>query len=325
MSYLLSLKELVNTLYWARDLLVEMFEKRKSFAYKYDDAAEIMGEDKLEILINKQLLRRNGPYVEIDDQFQQFFEQVLEVNEEINTSYINENIQQVKQHIVYYLQENNEHRRYSYLKQVKGALRKIGRITLRNVIDLNRPPQDESLYPGQATTGLCPPIEFDGTPIYRDGTEVPAVEVARRREIYWQPYHDALTAEIARVKARHGYALLFDCHSIASRVPRLFPGLLPDLNLGTVHGTSCAQGLEEAIVKVMRESDFTHVLNGRFVGGHITRHFGKPQADVHAVQMEKGQDSHLMDDGSNRLDPAKVAKLKPVLRRIAEAMLAWRP
>jgi len=138
MSYLLSLKELVNTLYWARDLLVEMFEKRKSFAYKYDDAAEIMGEDKLEILINKQLLRRNGPYVEIDDQFQQFFEQVLEVNEEINTSYINENIQQVKQHIVYYLQENNEHRRYSYLKQVKGALRKIGRITLRNVIDLNR-------------------------------------------------------------------------------------------------------------------------------------------------------------------------------------------
>jgi len=138
MSYLLSLKELVNTLYWARDLLVEMFEKRKSFAYKYNDAAEIMGEDKLEILINKQLLRRNGPYVEIDDQFQQFFEQVLEVNEEINTSYINENIQQVKQHIVYYLQENNEHRRYSYLKQVKGALRKIGRITLRNVIDLNR-------------------------------------------------------------------------------------------------------------------------------------------------------------------------------------------
>ncbi|MDF2381177.1 hypothetical protein JMG10_06860 [Nostoc ellipsosporum NOK] len=138
MSYLLSLKELVNTLYWARDLLVEMFEKRKSFAYKYDDAAAIMGEDKLEILISKQLLRRNGPYVEIDDQFQQFFEQVLEVNEEINTSYINENIQQVKQHIIYYLQENNEHRRYSYLKQVKSSLRKIGRITLRNVIDLNR-------------------------------------------------------------------------------------------------------------------------------------------------------------------------------------------
>lgn len=195
----------------------------------------------------------------------------------------------------------------------------------RYVIDLNRPPQDESLYPGQATTGLCPSIEFDGTPIYRDGASVPEDEVARRREIYWQPYQDALGAEIARVKARHGYALLFDCHSIASTVPRLFPGLLPDLNLGTVHGTSCASGLEEAIAQVMRDSDLTYVVNGRFVGGHITRHFGKPNENVHAVQMEKGQDCHLMADGSNRLDPQKVAKLKPVLRRIAEAMLAWRP
>jgi len=138
MSYILSLKELINTLGWAKELLVEMFEKRKSFMYKYDDAAELMAEDKIEILISKHILRRNGPFVEIDDQFQQFFEQVLEVNEEINTSYINENIQQVKQYINYYLQENNEHRRYGYLKQVKASLRKIGRVTLRNVIDLNR-------------------------------------------------------------------------------------------------------------------------------------------------------------------------------------------
>ena len=195
----------------------------------------------------------------------------------------------------------------------------------RYVIDLNRPPQDESLYPGQATTGLCPPIEFDGTPIYRDGKGVAAEEVARRRETYWQPYHDRLAAEIARVKQLHGYALLFDCHSIASRVPRLFPGQLPDLNLGTVHGTSSAPQLEAAITGVMRKSGFTQVVNGRFVGGQITRHFGRPSDHVHAVQMEKGQDCHLMDDGSNRLDPAKVARLKPVLRQIAEAMLAWRP
>ena len=138
MSYIISLKELINTLGWAKELLVEMFEKRKSFMYKYDDAAEVLAEDKIEVLISKHILRRNGPYIEIDDQFQQFFEQVLEVNEEINTSYINENIQQVKQHINFYLQENNEHRRYSYLKQIKASLRKIGRITLRNVIDLNR-------------------------------------------------------------------------------------------------------------------------------------------------------------------------------------------
>lgn len=195
----------------------------------------------------------------------------------------------------------------------------------RYVIDLNRPPQDESLYPGQATTGLCPPIEFDGTPIYQDGKEVSVDEVARRRGAYWQPYHDRLAAEIARVKKLNGYALLFDCHSIASRMPRLFPGTLPDLNLGTVNGASCAGGLQTAIAGVMQKSGFTHIVNGRFIGGHITRHFGKPSDNVHAVQMEKGQDCHLMDDGSNRLDPAKVAKLKPVLRHIAEAMLAWRP
>jgi hypothetical protein len=138
MSYILSLKELINTFNWAKELLVEMFEKRKSFLFKYDDAAALLPEDKIEILISKHILRRNGPFIEIDDQFQQFFEQVLEVNEEINTSYINENIQQVKQYINFYLQENNEHRRYSYLKQIKASLRKIGRITLRNVIDLNR-------------------------------------------------------------------------------------------------------------------------------------------------------------------------------------------
>ncbi len=195
----------------------------------------------------------------------------------------------------------------------------------RYVIDLNRPPEDQSLYPGQATTGLCPPIEFDGTPIYRDGKEVSADEVATRRATYWRPYHDALAKEIARVKQRHGYALLFDCHSIASRVPRLFPDTLPDLNLGTVNGASCASELQSRIARVMQDSGFTQIVNGRFIGGHITRHYGKPSDNVHAVQMEKGQDCHLMADGSNRLDPAKVAKLKPVLRRIAEAMLAWRP
>lgn len=138
MSYLNSLKELINTLNWSKDLLVEMFEKRKQFAYKYDHAIELLPEDKIEILIHKHILGRNGHYLEIEDQFQQFFEQILEVNEEINTSFIHENIQQVKQLINYFLQENNEHRKYTYLKQIKASLRKTGRITLRNVIDLNR-------------------------------------------------------------------------------------------------------------------------------------------------------------------------------------------
>jgi hypothetical protein len=133
-----NIKELINTLAWSKELLVEMFEKRKSFIYKYDHALELLEEERIETLINKGIIRHNGGYLEMDDQFQQFFEQVLEVNEDINTSYINDNIHQVKQHINFYLQENNENRKYAYLKMVKSALRKIGRITLRNIIDLNR-------------------------------------------------------------------------------------------------------------------------------------------------------------------------------------------
>ncbi|MCW3089894.1 MAG: hypothetical protein JWP81_963 [Ferruginibacter sp.] len=138
MNHFQSIKELINTLVWSRDLLVEMFEKRKSFAYKFDHALELLEEDRIETLCLKGILRKNGPFLEIDEQFQEFFEQVLEVNEEINTSYINENILLVKQHINFYLQETNENRKYTYLKQIKSALRKIGRITLRNIVDLNR-------------------------------------------------------------------------------------------------------------------------------------------------------------------------------------------
>ena len=138
MSNFNNIKELINTLAWSKELLGEMFEKRKSFVYKYDHALELMEEDRVETLITKGVIRHNGPYLEMDDQFQLFFEQILEVNEEINTSYINENIQQVKQQINFYLQENNENRKYAYLKHIKSALRKIGRITLRNIIDLNR-------------------------------------------------------------------------------------------------------------------------------------------------------------------------------------------
>lgn len=133
-----NLKELINTLVWSKDLLVEMFEKRKSFVYKYDHALEFMEEARIETLINKGIIRQNGTYLEMDDQFLDFFEQVLEVNEEINISYINENIQKIKQHINFYLQENNENRRHGYLKMVKSSLRKMGRIVLRNIIDLNR-------------------------------------------------------------------------------------------------------------------------------------------------------------------------------------------
>ena len=138
MTHFQSIKEIINTLAWSKDLLVEMFEKRKTFLYRYDHALALLEEDRIITLLNKGILRQNGPYIEMEELFQAFFEQILEVNEEINTSFINENIQLVKQYINFYLQENNENRKYAYLKQVKNALRKIGRITLRNIIDLNR-------------------------------------------------------------------------------------------------------------------------------------------------------------------------------------------
>lgn len=133
-----SIKELLNTLAWAGDLLAEMFGKRKSFSYKYDQASEIIDENRLNALIEKGVITQNGPFVEIDDRFQAFFEEIMEVNEEINISYINENIRQLKENINYYLQENNELRKYGYLKTVKKILRKIGPICLRNIVDLNR-------------------------------------------------------------------------------------------------------------------------------------------------------------------------------------------
>jgi len=133
-----SIKELINTLAWSKELLAEMFEKRKSFAYKYDHALELIDEARLDTLLELEVVRKNGPLLEIDDHFLQFFEQILEVNEEINTATVHENIRTLKQNINYYLQEGNTSRKYGYLKAIKTVLRKIGLMTLRNIVDLNR-------------------------------------------------------------------------------------------------------------------------------------------------------------------------------------------
>lgn len=138
MSTIRSIKELLNVLHRSRDILAEMFEKRKLFAYRYDDALEISDEDTIEVLKSKDIIRQNGHYLEIDEQYLEFFEQILQVNEEINISYINENIKEIKQNINYYLQESNSSRQFNYLKSIKSSLRKIGKITLRNIVDLNR-------------------------------------------------------------------------------------------------------------------------------------------------------------------------------------------
>ncbi|MDZ5650202.1 N-formylglutamate deformylase [Nitrospirillum sp. BR 11828] len=192
----------------------------------------------------------------------------------------------------------------------------------RYVVDLNRPADDANLYPGQAGTGLIPEVMFDGTPLYLPGQGPDDAEKAARVATYWQPYHAQLSAELERLKARHGYALLWDAHSIAAEVPRLFEGRLPDLNLGSNAGASCAGGFTDAVFGVAQASAYSAVLNGRFKGGHITRHYGQPAAHVHALQLELSQDTHLAPGLIPALDGERCHRLRPVLRSMIETFLS---
>ncbi len=155
----------------------------------------------------------------------------------------------------------------------------------RTIIDVNRDPSGVSLYPGQATTALCPTTTFDGEPLYRTG-EPDEAEIARRRGAYFDPYHHALQAELERLRARHGKVVLYEAHSIRSAIPRLFDGLLPNFNIGTNSGASCDAALVTAVEAACDASEFTRVTNGRFKGGWTTRHYGRPAEGVHAIQME---------------------------------------
>ncbi len=195
----------------------------------------------------------------------------------------------------------------------------------RYVVDLNRPPDDSALYPGQSGTGLCPERLFDGTPIYHGGEEPDDEETARRLRQYWQPYHEALAREIERVRNAHGYAVLYDCHSIRSVVPRLFDGELPVLNLGTAHGDSCAQELTERVERVLAASPYSHVVNGRFVGGYITRHYGRPAQQVHAMQMELAQAAYMDETPANSYRPEAAEALAEVLGQVLQVLVRWTP
>lgn len=156
----------------------------------------------------------------------------------------------------------------------------------RTVVDVNRDPSGASLYPGQATTTLCPTITFDNEPLYKPGQEPGEDEIAARAAMFLAPYHAAIAEEIARLRARHGNVVLYDAHSIRSRAPMLFDGLLPVFNLGTNGGATCAAAYEQAAITRCAQSGAAFVANGRFKGGYITRHFGKPEEGVHALQME---------------------------------------
>jgi len=156
----------------------------------------------------------------------------------------------------------------------------------RTVIDCNRDPTGASLYPGQTTTELCPTTTFDGEPLYRAGFMPDAGEISLRRSTFFDPYHAAIAGAIARLRVSHNNIVLYDCHSIRSTVPRLFDGALPNFNIGTNNGATCSPALTSAVEAVCDASSFTRVTNGRFRGGHTTRHYGRPTDGVHAIQME---------------------------------------
>jgi formiminoglutamase len=201
----------------------------------------------------------------------------------------------------------------------------------RTVIDVNRDPSGRSLYPGHATTGLCPTETFDGTPLYARGSMPGEIEIGLRRERYFDPYHARLSHEVGRLGARHERIVLYDAHSIRSVIPRLFEGRLPQFNIGTNSGQSCGAALTHAIERLCDASGHSWVTNGRFKGGWITRHYGKPEEGVHAIQMELSCRGYLHEpDGEPRpetwpapYEPEFAAPLRGILRSILEACLIF--
>jgi formiminoglutamase len=198
----------------------------------------------------------------------------------------------------------------------------------RTVIDVNRDPSGNSLYPGMATTELCPLTTFDGEALYRPCCS-PDEDIASRRTLYFEPYHAALAAEIQRLLSEHGCVVVYDAHSIRSRVPRLFEGRLPDFNIGTNRDTTCEPALTRAIEQACTHPRFTLVTNGRFRGGWTTRHYGCPSRGVHCVQMELACRSYLQetdgeltpDNWPRAFDPARAREARGVLARALRACL----
>jgi N-formylglutamate deformylase len=214
-----------------------------------------------------------------------------------------------------------------HVSRLYAFARELGASTIapthsRYVVDLNRPPDDVSLYPGQNTTGLCPLVQFSGEPVYLPGQEPAPKEISSRVERYWRPYHDALAEEIQRIKTAHGRVVLWEGHSIRSVVPFLFDGRLPDFNLGTVDGASCTGGLQRKLITELEsQRKFSFVANGRFKGGYITRHYADSINGVDAIQLELAQ-CNYMDEDSFEYQDALAQPTQAVIRRLLEICLA---
>lgn len=210
---------------------------------------------------------------------------------------------------------------YAFARELGVTLIETG--ISRSVIDVNRDPSGVSLYPGQVTTGLCPVETFAGEPLYGEGQQPDKAEIARRRAAYFDPYHAALKAQIARLRARYPAVVVYDAHSIRSIVPRLFDGQLPQFNIGSFGGASCAPDLTAAVAAQCERH--SHVIDGRFKGGWITRAYGDPAGGVHAVQMELAMRGYLDEDAPwpPVWDAARAAALQPILHRILNSCLSF--
>lgn len=216
-------------------------------------------------------------------------------------------------------------RLYRPMAQALGASLLVPHYS-RYVIDLNRPPEDTPMYPGAANTELCPTHFFTGEPLYLHGQEPDEQEKRRRLATYWKPYHDALAAEMQRLKAEQGHVVLFDAHSIRSELPWLFEGRLPDLNLGTANAQSCDPGMRASLsALISAQTAHSHVVDGRFKGGYITRHYGKPDQACHAVQLEMCQCCYMREQAPFNYEDALARELQPLLGAMLSALANWRP
>jgi formiminoglutamase len=201
----------------------------------------------------------------------------------------------------------------------------------RSIVDPNRDPSGAALYPGQPTTALCPTTTFDGESLYSAGAEPDAAQIEARRGRYFDPYHAAIGAQIERLRRTHAAVVLYDCHSIRSVVPRLFPGVLPDFNIGTYDGASCSARLTAAVEAACESSGMSWVTNGRFKGGYTTRHYGNPARAVHAIQMELACRGYMgepdtpctLGNWPSDYDEQRASRLRGLLTRILENCISF--